>query len=104
MFILARGGKNYGRLRFNIGPGAAIAIESQVDYHAPFTGSNEPTWAHEHDQNVLKKPWRSETTETMDPEGAGSSAQHLQAWPDDWLEDVLFAAHLEQRERSEHGH
>jgi proteasome lid subunit RPN8/RPN11 len=40
MFILARGGQTYARLRYNIGPDADIKLPFEVDYRRSFTGSN----------------------------------------------------------------
>jgi hypothetical protein len=33
MFVLARGGKSYARLRFNVGPGGNIVIPVEVGRH-----------------------------------------------------------------------
>ena len=48
MFILARGGQSYARLRFNSGPGAEIKIPVAVDYARPFSGSELEQWEHEY--------------------------------------------------------
>lgn len=52
MFILARGGQTYARLRFNVGPGGAMLIPVAVDYSQPFAGSDEAAWQAEFDANV----------------------------------------------------
>lgn len=52
MFILARGGQSYARLRFNVGPGGAMLIPVAVDYSRPFAGSDETAWQAEFDANV----------------------------------------------------
>ena len=39
MFILAKGGKTYARLRFNVGPGGHLLIPVEVDFAAPFHGN-----------------------------------------------------------------
>jgi proteasome lid subunit RPN8/RPN11 len=39
MFILARGGQTYARLRFNAGPGGELLLPVDVDYSQPFAGS-----------------------------------------------------------------
>lgn len=52
MFILARGGKSFARLRFNVGPSGQIAIPVEVDYSAEFTASAHADWKAEYDQNV----------------------------------------------------
>lgn len=44
MFILARGGATYARLRFNTGPGGSMEIPVEVDFHQAFAGSDHATW------------------------------------------------------------
>ena len=52
MFILARQGQTYARLRFNVGPGGAIQIPVEVDYSRPFPGSDLDAWEQEYLANV----------------------------------------------------
>jgi hypothetical protein len=52
MFILARGGATYARLRFNAGPGGAMEIPVEVDYRSSFAGSDHPAWEAEYQANV----------------------------------------------------
>jgi len=52
MFILARGGRSYARLRFGVGPAAAVEIPVEMDYRQPFRGSDESAWELEHHANV----------------------------------------------------
>lgn len=56
MFILARGGQRFARLRYNVGPGADIDLTVDVDFTVPFTGSDETTWQWEYDTFVRAKP------------------------------------------------
>jgi proteasome lid subunit RPN8/RPN11 len=56
MFILARGGQTFARLRYNVGPGADIELAVDVDYARPFSGSDEATWQREYDTFVRAKP------------------------------------------------
>jgi hypothetical protein len=44
MFIIARSGQTYARLRFNTGPGAALELPVEVDYARPFGGSDWLAW------------------------------------------------------------
>jgi hypothetical protein len=53
MFILARKGETYARLRFNVGPGGALVVQSQVEFNSPFAGSTQETWDQEYRANVL---------------------------------------------------
>ena len=52
MFILARGGETYARLRFNIGPGGALEVPTEVDFTLPFAASQHEAWQEEYDENV----------------------------------------------------
>ncbi len=55
MFVLARGGQSYARLRFNIGPGGEMPIPVSVDYSRPFAGSNHDAWREEYLTNVYQE-------------------------------------------------
>jgi hypothetical protein len=52
MFILARGGQTYARLRFNVGPGGDLEIRNDVDFTLPFAASQREVWAEEYEDNV----------------------------------------------------
>ena len=52
MFILAKGGQTYCRLRFNSGPGAHIELPVVVDYSRPFPGSDLEAWRTEFDAHI----------------------------------------------------
>ncbi len=52
MFILARGGKTYARLRFNAGPGGAIELPVEVDFTHAFAGSDHAAWETEYRERV----------------------------------------------------
>jgi len=52
MFILACGGQTYTRLRFNVGPGGALEIPSEVDFSLPFAAAEQEAWQQEYHANV----------------------------------------------------
>ena len=52
MFILAREGQTYARLRFNVGPGGELTIPVTVDYSRAFDGSRWDEWRAEYAANV----------------------------------------------------
>ncbi|MCB9851205.1 MAG: hypothetical protein H6817_10940 [Phycisphaerales bacterium] len=56
MFILARGGERYCRLRFNTGPGGAMVVPVEIDYAMPFAGSDHDGWRAEFNRNVHEEP------------------------------------------------
>lgn len=48
MFILARQGETYARLRFHVGPGGDVDLPVGVDYSQPFAGSDQAAWEAEY--------------------------------------------------------
>ena len=48
MFILARGGQSYARLRFHVGPGGDVDLPVAVDYSRPFAASDHAAWQAEY--------------------------------------------------------
>jgi proteasome lid subunit RPN8/RPN11 len=56
MFILARGGQTFARLRYNIGPGADIDMPVEVDFAHPFAASDEGAWQAEYTDKVQPSP------------------------------------------------
>lgn len=52
MFILARTGHTYARLRFGVGPGGEVAIPVEVDYREPFAASDHALWLEQYRQRV----------------------------------------------------
>ena len=67
MFILARGGQSYARLRFHVGPGGDVDLPVHVDYSRPFPASNHAAWQEEYLANVQRE-------EFVFPETAGRAA------------------------------
>ena len=52
LFVLARFGKTYARLRFNVGPGGQIVIPVAVDFTVPFGSSDHAAWGAEYETNI----------------------------------------------------
>jgi hypothetical protein len=52
MFIRARTGKTYARLRFNVGPGGQALIPTDVDYLLPFQAADHAAWEAEYQANI----------------------------------------------------
>lgn len=60
MFILARGGNAYARLRFSAGPGGEIPVPVRIDYSRPFPASDCAAWEAEYARCVMPEdPWWS---------------------------------------------
>ncbi len=80
MFILARGGATYARLRFNAGPGGELEIEAAVDYTLPFAASDAKGWGETYDAQVHVEAWppaRSAGAPTLDEAAEETSASDL---------------------------
>ena len=56
MFILARRGETYARLRFNVGPGGQIEIPVETDFRIPFPPSDHAAWEREYVACVEAEP------------------------------------------------
>jgi hypothetical protein len=63
MFILGQTGKTTARLRFNVGPGAHVAVPVDVDYSQPFGASDLEGWEAEYQANIHPEPLASGLTE-----------------------------------------
>jgi hypothetical protein len=55
MFILARQGQSYARLRFHVGPGGDVDLPVRVDYARPFAASDHTAWKEEYATNVRRE-------------------------------------------------
>ena len=55
MFIVAREGQTYARLRFNVGPGGEMEIPVEVDYSRHFLGCDMDAWEQEFLANVRQE-------------------------------------------------
>lgn len=90
MFILARGGKNYARLRFNVGPGGSILIPVEVDFVTPFGASQRDAWEVEYKANIGMTAW-TWNLDAHEPIGRNlgvSAALDRVSAPDDWMEQL----------------
>ncbi len=70
MFIIARGGATYTRLRFNVGPTANKRLAVAVDYETPFAEADHDAWAAEYEAAV----------QSHDPFGSNSSEWLRSDW------------------------
>ena len=67
MFILACDGQSYARLRFNVGPRAAVEIPVGIDYARPFSGCEPERWEQEYLANLLPQPPVGKTPPALKP-------------------------------------
>jgi hypothetical protein len=93
MFILARGGQCYARLRYNVGPGAEIELPVEVDYSREFDGSDFLLWHEEYLAHVRVPPpppkeLRSERPTLIAPSDQLDRSTRDDAFVDDWWRDA----------------
>jgi hypothetical protein len=80
MFVLARDGSTYARLRFNIGPGGELLIPVRVDYSHSFPATNHNGWKEEYERNIFP-----EALLTPRAPFYGGGLQPINGWDEDWL-------------------
>ena len=85
MFVVAKGGRTYARLRFNLGPGGDVLIPTEVDYNQPFAGSDQEAWGAEYKANIQVGKRRSAGEAWP---GHGEHDVYGASFPDDWLEEL----------------
>ncbi len=71
MFILAKGGQTYARLRFNVGPGGQMLLPANVDFSQPFGPSATGAWKAEYDAHITVAA--GDCAFAMDPRDAVSA-------------------------------
>jgi hypothetical protein len=90
MFILARGGQSFARLRFNVGPGGELLIPVEVDYSRPFAASDFGAWQAEYQANVRELKPKAPMSHNVDRWLAPfDKEEHRDGAADDW-QDAWF--------------
>ena len=82
MFILAKGGKTFSRLRFNVGPQTVQRMKVKVDYSLSFGASGEPAWLEEYETNVFATPFGGHRHRDLEAKVIGC---HFDEEDEDWL-------------------
>ena len=101
MFILARGGKSYARLRYNVGPGVDVALPVELDFSLPFAASDWELWQEEYLSNVqLPPPESKKKVKACQQVNAEQreAAWMDDRWQDDWGESVDFERYEQETE------
>ena len=95
MFVLARGGKTYARLRFNVGPGGAAVIPVEVDFGTCFGAADHAAWESEYQANIFPEldrwslpGFKDKATATTVITPATSADDRPTPLPDDVLADL----------------
>ncbi len=101
MFILARGGDFYARLRFNVGPGGETLIPVTIDYSCAFSGSDVGQWEREYEANVLPEteagshhPHSRSMKQSSDPEDPFEDFELSDGWQEYVDQELAFAGEL----------
>ena len=89
MFILAREGQTYCRLRFNVGPSGELEIPVEVDYTRRFLASDHEAWEREYQANVQSEP--------MLMLGAGGEFPGDLDWSESWLRPCRDAESFQRK-------
>ena len=95
MFVVAKGGKSYARLRFSVGPGGQVVIPVEVDYSQPFGQSDREAWEVEYKTNIKA----DKCDDTFGSQADLGLVEDISGYscPDDWLEELEA---MEPEERS----
>jgi hypothetical protein len=93
MFILARGGKCYARLRYNVGPGIDVELPVEVAYGREFDGSDFLVWHEEYLAHVRVPPPEPPKMAIKEVEAKLASKERMPApqddqFLDDWWRDA----------------
>ena len=84
MFIIARSGDTYARLRFNTGPGGEIELATTIDYRADFPASDRTAWEQEFTKAVHDTTIVSSTVDVSAPLGYRDPFD--EEWYDEWFQ------------------
>ena len=95
MFILAREGASYARLRFNAGPSAQIKIPVDVDYARLFGGCDADAWEKEYLEHVRPQESFRAVVRELPPAAASPFDESTPLdWYDDWFDYAGEDDHL----------
>jgi len=99
MFILARGGQTYARLRCNVGPGADVTLSVDVDYRRPFSCSDCEAWQAEYAACIrVLEPEQPPPAHKTRSSASGSERPLDLRWREDWNEYVSGEQAFEETE------
>jgi proteasome lid subunit RPN8/RPN11 len=103
MFILARGGQTYARLRYNVGPGAEFKLPVEVDFSRPFDGTNFEAWQDEYLAKVRLPPPEPQRKPTF--QHALASRANDDPFLDDWRREAWdeYLDFESTQQENEHG-
>ena len=101
MFIVARGGQTYARLRYNVGPGTDATLPVEIDYGCSFAGSDHAAWQDEYEANAreresepVEKPATKEVSRLFSPDVFDQD----HGWQEAWYDYADFESNTEEVE------
>jgi proteasome lid subunit RPN8/RPN11 len=89
MLIVARGGRTYCRLRFNVGPGGEMDLPVQIDFSRPFPASDHAAWHEEYKANVEREEPVVRKSQAILTDRLGHVFEPFERdtdWPDPWAD------------------
>ncbi len=89
MFILAREGRSYARLRYNVGPGGDFELPVNVEYERPFAGCDVEAWTDEYLTCVQPQVLERKASSTAKPLSVTSLQQvTTDGWQRSWFDYI----------------
>lgn len=101
MFVLARRGQTYARLRFGVGPGGSWEIPVEVDFRCPFAATDPAAWEKEYVEavQIVSDPlgeFIADESPTWNLGLVDGDADDFQdAWDSGLAEDLMFLTRKE---------
>lgn len=102
MFVLARRGQTYARLRFGVGPGGSWEIPVEVDFRRPFPATDQAAWEQEYVEavQIVGDPLGELTTGESPAWDLGLVDADTDGFQDAWdspiAEDLMFPLRKEK--------
>jgi len=96
MFILAKGGQTYARMKFNVGPGGQCELPVGVDFLETFQGADHEAWEAEYQANIHVSPAAN----------FGAPAELIDEldWDTEWLRQIDPTIELDELEQLARDH
>lgn len=88
-YILAKGGKDYTRMRFNVPPGIDVDIKTQIDFSITFKASDHEAWKKEYDEKVTEKKFEITMGDSSQPMGFGHGYKDLLNYRDGFSKTIM---------------
>lgn len=98
MFILAREGATYARLRFNVGPRTDVELVTEVDFSREFDRCDHAQWRLEYEQNVSDEILRCEPATIARTRLVSPTTWPPGDWYEPWFEYLDDDLAMERRD------